>query len=387
MSAQELNVALIAGPMYDPLYESLPEFTRVTGVRVRIGFHGVHSELNAHLASFLESTRDVPYHLVSTHTKYAPSQRRFLAELPNDGLEDFFPAVLGMATMDGALFGLPRNIDAKLLHYRRDLVSQVPWAWDELVDTAGMLTGNGRHGFVLTGKDSGLFGIFYELAEMGGARLFPRDNVPQLNNQGGDWALRIISELYRSGSVPHAVVDWQFDEAHRYFRDGHAAMICDWPGYYASYCGDDSEVRGKFGLARMPAGPSGVHKAYAGSHTFALTTRGRDEPAAMELLRFLTSAERQLQEARRGSVPVRRSVLNAIREQDSNRWDLLEQVIAHDTLVPPRLSYYPEIEEILWRTVRSAMTGALGAGIALNDMERRIAECHLRNAQAGQYAS
>jgi multiple sugar transport system substrate-binding protein len=250
-----------------------------------------------------------------------------------------------------------------------------------------MLTGNGRHGFVLTGKDSGLFGIFYELAEMGGARLFPRDNVPQLNNQGGDWALRIISELYRSGSVPHAVVDWQFDEAHRYFRDGHAAMICDWPGYYASYCGDDSEVRGKFGLARMPAGPSGVHKAYAGSHTFALTTRGRDEPAAMELLRFLTSAERQLQEARRGSVPVRRSVLNAIREQDSNRWDLLEQVIAHDTLVPPRLSYYPEIEEILWRTVRSAMTGALGAGIALNDMERRIAECHLRNAQAGQYAS
>ena len=384
MPKPELQVALIAGPMYDPLYAALPEFTRQSGIEVKIGFHEVHPELNAHLASL----EDVPYHVISTHTKYAPSQRRFLAPLAEADGEDFFPALLEMARIDGRLCGLPRNIDAKLLHYRRDLVTAIPQTWDELSETAKKLSHDGHYGFVFTGKDSGLFGMFFELAEMGGARLFPADGVPQLNNPGGSWALETLRTLYASGAVPAATVGWQYDEAHKYFRDGLAAMICDWPGFYGSYCADDSKVRGNFGLSRMPAGPLGIQKAYAGAHTFALTTRGADHPGAHQLLQFLTAPGQQLREARQGSVPVRRSVMNEIRAQDSERWSLLEQVIDSDMLIPPRLAYYPEIEEILWRTVRSAITGEIEIGAALQHMEERITECHERHARTeGQHAS
>ncbi len=378
MADRELLVAFIAGSMYDSLYEALPEFSRQTGIGVKIGFHGVHPELNAHLASLAE----VPYHLISTHTKYAPSQRQIIGILPDAELNDFFRTLLEMAKIDGALCGLPRNIDAKLLHYRRDLVAKVPATWEELTETARRLTRAGRYGFVFTGKDSGLFGMFFELAEMAGARLFPADNVPQLNNDGGRWALGILQGLYQSGAVPPAIVDWQYDEAHRCFRDGEAAMICDWPGYYGAYCADGSKVRGKFGLARMPAGPLGVHKAYSGAHTFALTKRGTGDAGAHALLEFLTAPSQQLQEARHGSVPVRYSVMNEIRSQDSQRWVLLEQVIDSDMLIPPKLAYYPEIEEILWRTVRSAMTGEMEIEKALRQMEKRIIECHVRSARA-----
>jgi multiple sugar transport system substrate-binding protein len=384
MPDQKLLVALIAGPMYDPLYQSLAEFTRNSGIPVEVAFHGVHPELNAHLASLEE----VPYHLISTHTKYAPSQRRFLGVLPEVELDDFFPALTEMARIEGALYGLPRNLDAKLLHYRCDLVPKIPQTWDELQETARGLSRDGQFGFVFTGKDSGLFGMFFELAEMAGARLFPTDHHPQLNNEGGHWALQTIRDLHQSGAVPWSIVEWQYDEAHRCFRDGLAAMVCDWPGYYGSYCGADSKVRGRFGLARMPAGPLGVRKAYSGAHTFALTTRGVDHSGAHQLLQFLTAPNQQLQEARRGSVPVRRSVMNEIRGQDSERWGLLEQVIDSDMLIPPRLAYYPEIEEILWRTVRSAMTGEIDIEKALEQMEMRIVECHLRNARTEkQHAS
>ena len=384
MSEQELQVAFIAGPMYDLLYSTLREFSRHSGIQVKIGFRAVHPELNAHLASL----KDVPYHLVSTHTKYAPSQQRFLAPLEEKDFDDFFPALLEMARIDGRLFGLPRNIDVKLLHYRRDLVTAVPQTWDELCETAKKLSHNGRYGLVFTGKDSGLFGMFFELAEMGGARLFPADQVPQLNNPGGYWALQTLRTLYASGAVPPAIVDWQYDEAHKCFRDGLAAMICDWPGFYGSYCAHDSKVHGTFGLERMPAGPLGVHKAYSGAHTFALTARGADHAGAHQLLQFLTAPEQQLREARQGSVPVRRSVMNEIRGEDRQRWSLLEQVIDEDMLIPPRLAYYPEIEEILWRTVRSAMTGEIEIGAALRHMEQRITECHQQHARTeGQHAS
>src|ERR1700761_67411 len=101
MAAQELQVALIAGPMYDALYQTLPEFTRQTGIPVVIGFHGTHPELNAHLSG----VSDVQYHLVSTHTKYAPSQQHRLAPLRGEDVTDFYPALIQMATIGGDLYG------------------------------------------------------------------------------------------------------------------------------------------------------------------------------------------------------------------------------------------------------------------------------------------
>ena len=218
---------------------------------------------------------------------------------------------------------------------------------------------------------------------MGGAQLFPENNIPELTNAGGRWAIETIRELYRSGAVPAEVRDWHYDQAHQFFRDGHAAMICDWPGYYGAYCATDSKVRNKFKLARMPAGPRGLRRAYAGAHLFALTKRGIEQPGAHELLRFLTAPRQQLREARAGSVPVRRSVMQEIRGENSARWGLLEDVIAHDLVIPPRIDYYPEIEEILWRTVRAAMTGEMSTEAALSEIENEIAECHRRHEDAG----
>src|SRR5713226_3199911 len=109
----ELQVALISGPAYDPLYECLPPFTVATGVKVNVAFRGDHPALNHHLATLAE----VPYDLVSTHTKYAPS-------------------LLEFARVDGSLYSLPRNIDVRLLHFRTDLIDRPPATWDDLLDLA-----------------------------------------------------------------------------------------------------------------------------------------------------------------------------------------------------------------------------------------------------------
>src|SRR5438105_2119980 len=303
--SNELHVALISGPAYDPLYDCLPEFTSASEVQVKVGFRGDHPALNHHLAAL----KEVPYDLVSTHTKYAPSQLKFLAPIDNliesSWLDDFAPLLLELARVDDSLYSVPRNIDVRLLHYRTDLIDSPPATWDDLLAVArSKNTPPGCYGFIFPGRESGLFGTFFELAEMAGARLFPETLVPDIENGGGRWALQLLRTFYAEGLVPPELPRWHYDKIHECFRAGRAAMVGDWPGYYGLYRDAEvSRVHDRLGLSPYPVGPAGKSLAYGGGHTFALTRRGARRTEALELLLHLTASEQQLSEARQGCVP------------------------------------------------------------------------------------
>jgi multiple sugar transport system substrate-binding protein len=376
----ELQAALISGPAYDPLYACLPAFTAATGVKVNIAFSGDHPALNHHLANLA----DVPYDLVSTHTKYAPSQLEFLAPLDEllskEALEDFVPLLLELARVDGLFYGVPRNIDVRLLHYRTDLIDSPPATWDQLLSLARKLNRPPAcYGFIFPGRESGLFGTFFELAEMAGAKLFPDDLVPDIVNDGGRWALGFLRACYAEGLTPRELPEWHYDKVHECFRSGMAAMVGDWPGYYSLYRDTKtSAVHDRFGLSPYPAGPNDKSLSYGGGHTFALTRRGAQKPAALELLLHLTSTEQQLSEARQGCVPVRKSVMKQMQHEadaaNRARLTMLAQVIADQILIPPKFGRYPEVEEVLWRTVQQAYLGEIGIDEALESMTRQISQ-------------
>src|SRR5215210_6265247 len=331
--SKEVAVALVTGPAYDPLYERLRGFTEATGVKVSVGFGGDHPALNRHLASLAE----VPYDLVSTHTKYAPSQLDFLAPLDRlvgaDELEDFVPLILELASVGGSLYGVPRNIDVRLLHYRADLLRRPPATWDALLEEARRQNAPpGRYGFVFPGRESGLFGTFFELAEMAGARLFTETLVPDIQNEGGRWALRLLRSFYAEGLVPPELPRWHYDKVHECFREGRAAMVGDWPGYYALYRDASiSRVHDRLGLTPYPVGPAQKSLSYGGGHTFALTQQGVSKPEALRLLLHLTAYEQQMLEARNGCVPVRSSVMQQMQSEadaaNRERLAMLEKVI------------------------------------------------------------
>jgi len=382
-----LQVALIGGPAYDPLYDCLQRFTDATGIKVRVAFRGDHPALNQHLASLPE----VPYDLVSTHTKYAPSQLRFLAPL-NELIEpatlaDFMPLLLELARVEGSLYSLPRNIDVRLLHYRSDLIDAPPRTWDDLLGLAREQNAPDCYGFLFPGRESGLFGTFYELAEMAGAQLFPDDLIPDIENKGGRWALGFLRACYAEGLTPRELPEWHYDKVHECFRGGHAAMVGDWPGYYSLYRDAKiSAVHDRLGVSPYPIGPAGKSLSYGGGHTFALTKQGVTKPEALALLLYLTAPEQQLGEARQGCVPVRHSVMKQMQSEadETNRMRLamLEQVIAEHVLIPPKFARYPEVEEVLWRTVQLAFLGEIEIDDALNSMTKQISQIVVRDRRA-----
>ncbi len=379
----ELQVALISGPAYDPLYQCLPAFTETTGIKVNVAFRGDHPALNHHLATL----REVPYDLVSTHTKYAPAQTEFLAPLNEtidssglEDLDDFAPLLLELARVDGSLFSLPRNIDVRLLHFRTDIIDSPPATWDDLLDIARRLNSPPDcFGFIFPGRESGLFGTFFELAEMAGAQLFPENLVPDIENEGGRWALQFLRACYTEMLAPRELPDWHYDRVHECFRSGHAAMVGDWPGYYSLYRDPKiSAVHDRLGLSPYPVGPARKSLAYGGGHTFALTKQGAPKAEALKLLLYLTATEQQLGEARQGCVPVRRSVMKQMQseadEANRARLAMLEKVIAEHILIPPKFARYPEVEEVLWRTVQRAFLGQMEIDDALRYMTEQISQ-------------
>ncbi len=374
MPRKRLRLLLVGGPMYDPLYARLNEFSRRTGWDVGVVARLPHPALNARIAEEF-GTGTARYDLISTHTKYAPAQRQWLTPLDDDlgasALAEFHPRVVQLARIEGLLYGIPRNLDAKLLYYRTDLLEKVPESWEEFRRTAlHFARGPSLFGFAFPGRESGLFGHFFELQAMAGGRLFTAQMEPAFEDESGRWALGLLVNLYREGAAPPETPEWHYDEVAACFRGGHAAMTSDWPGGFYTYTDPAlCAVADRFDVALYPEGPAGRH-VYAGSHTFAIPTTVRDRPAALDLLRFLTSTESQLLEARLGSLPTRPEVLARVRAESSpgslqaRRWSLLEETTAA-ALFPPSHPSYPLMEDALWRAFRRAIIGELTVDAAL----------------------
>lgn len=369
-AASTLRVALVGGPMYDGLYDAIPEFERDSGVRVAVVARLPHPELNAFVKSACET--GAPLDVISTHTKYAPSQAAWLQPLdelmPDDLVTDLLPRPAELSTIEGRLFQIPRNLDVRLLHYRTDLIAHPPATWPELIDRAVTLTrglaATPFYGFLFPGRDSGLFGMFYELLVSAGGQLFDRDLQPAFDSDAGRWAVEQIADVHlKKRLTPRDLAHWHYDEISASFRAGHAAMVSDWPGSYHLYRDRlTCRVADRVGLALLPAGPAGLRAAYAGCHSFAMVRTAQNPDAAAALIRHLTSFEAQLGEARRGAIPCRAGALAAVRAEAAGdaaaaeRWRLLADTEPM-MIVPPRFAAYPQCEDALWRNVQRAMTG------------------------------
>ena len=379
-----LRILLVGGPMYDPLYSRLKAFEDRGEISVEVVATLPHPDLNQRIEEEF-SSGTATYDLISTHTKYAPSQKQWLTPLDHDldesELENFTPRTLKLARIDGLLYGVPRNLDVKLLYYRTDHMNEPPSSWEELRDEAARLKSDDLYGFVFPGKESGLFGHFFELHAMAGGRMFEDEGppTPRLNDEAGHWALILLKDLYER-AAPQEMPDWHYDEVAACFRRGKAAMSTDWPGGFYTYEDpEQSSVVGSYDVALYPEGRAGRF-VYSSSHTFAIPSTVRDRPAAIELLRFLTSRESQAFEAKLGTLPARSDSLRDARAEAGSlaerRWGLLEEA-QEAALIPPKHPNYPAVEDAIWQGVREVLLGNKGVAEALKDTEedaRRAAE-------------
>ena len=139
-----------------------------------------------------------------------------------------------------------------------------------------------------------------------------------------------------------------------------------------------TQAAGHVGLILLPKGPAGVRCAYAGGFTFAIPRSVQDLEGALTLLRFLTSYESHLLEARGGTLSTRSAVHQEIGESiepgllAEHRMHLLDETVSKYAIIPPKFPSYPQVEDTLWETVQAAILDKLTVDEALSSLERKM---------------
>jgi ABC-type glycerol-3-phosphate transport system substrate-binding protein len=217
---------------------------------------------------------------------------------------------------------------------------------------------------------------------MVGGDLFDEALHPTFNSEAGEWALAFLHRLHTVDRVtpPDLLGHWYNDEVSEGFRWGQVLMVGDWPGFYGLYQNRETcSVIDQFDVAVYPAGPAGLCRAYAGGHSFAVPKAARDPEGGFRLAQYFTSAEVQWQQASSGGhTPVRNSIFEKLKAtqtgRDAKRLAALEETINHYAMIPPKFSRYPQVEDVLWQGIQTAITGARSPKEALAFMEAQVGE-------------
>jgi multiple sugar transport system substrate-binding protein len=342
--SDKLRVALVGGPMYDALYAPFLD-------DVEVVVHADHPTLNRRVAEMVGAGERID--VLSTHGKYAPSQSQWLRPL-NDLVDTsaLAPKAVELCSYAGNVLCAPRNIDVRILWWRTDRMDAPPTKWGFLIRSDVV------YGF--TGRESGLFGFFFELMTGDGARLFDDDLRPTMTGPSAERCILAICELAKR--APADLPDWHYDQVDAALLDGRVDCAAAWPGGYDAIAA--SSLYDSLRPALYPGGYS-----YSGCHAWAIPTTCGDIERSADFVQNLSSFATQ---SREPGIPAHIEALAARTPRDAvdaERLVVTQETIATAMITYPHIDGFDAIEDAGWQAINAAIRGEIDPAAATQRMQ------------------
>ncbi|MGH7250797.1 MAG: ABC transporter substrate-binding protein, partial [Nitrospiraceae bacterium] len=278
---------------------------------------------------------------------------------------------------EGRLYAIPWYLDAGVLYYRRDLLERYgfvpPRTWPDLVRMTRAILDGERDpklkGFLWQGKQyEGLVCVATEFVRSNGSDLFAGDG------SRAEAALRFMRGLIVPEGITPLLVATADEEATRHlFGSGQAVFMRNWPYAWSLLQEEGSRVRGKIGLAPLPAFPGHRSVPTLGGWMLAIPKRAAHPREAQALIRFLTSGEIQREVALQiGYNPSRRTLYQDPVLLETRPWmAILDRVLA-EAKPRPISPYYLMLSQLWQPELSAALVGAKSAQAALDSAHRQV---------------
>lgn len=305
-----LHVLLAQSPWQQVIAPYVPEFERLTGVRLATEVYPQDK-----LWDVLESALKEPGRVDAFMTLPGLDGVRYLRagniQPVNDYLRDptltapeynwpdFFPRARAAMEIEGAILGPPVMGEYLALLYRKDVFRQyqvtVPRTLDELEAAARFLHrkpmgpgGAPGVGIVSRGKGADATSIYAAMLHALGGTWLDERSRPTINGPQSLAALGRLGRLLGTYAPPHvSTFDWQ--EASALFLQGKAAMYIEGSSVYLLLeRSGESRVAGKVGYALFPGGPAGPGTTIA-VRGLAIARRSANPKAAWLFLQWASS--------------------------------------------------------------------------------------------------
>ena len=308
--------------------------------------------------------------------------------VPDDVLAQHLPAIVKNNTIDGKLVAMPWYTDAGLLYYRKDLLAKhglpVPATYGDLVAEALTIQeaerAGGAHdiwGLVFEGNAyEGLTCNALEWVDAYGGAILGDEGQIVIDSPRA--ALALAQAASWVGTIaPPRVTRFVEEDARIAFQLGNAVFMRNWPYAWALLNADNSQLKGKVGVAPLPSGGAGgKHSAVLGGWQLAVSRYSKAQEAAIDLVKYLTSPAEQKRRAIAGAyAPTIEGLYKDPEVLAANPFfaDLgrtLEVAVARPASRAG--SSYSQLSTLFWEAAHSTLTGRGSAVDNLATLDERL---------------
>lgn len=260
-------------------------------------------------------------------------------------------APLESATYEDRLYAAPKNTNVQLLWYRTDLVDEPPQTWDELIETAQRLRGEGQPYQIVTmgAQYEGLVVLYNTITASAGGELVNEEGDEAVVDEGAVQALEILHRFATAGVTSPGFSNVMEDDARLAFQAGNGAFQLNWPFVYPAMQSDAPELAENVGWARYPAvDPDMPSRVTAGGFNLAVSAYSQHPQEAFEAALCLRSPEHQLFSAVNDGVPPTiESVYDA--PEMAEAYPMREVILAElrDAANRPRTPAYQNVSTVI----------------------------------------
>ncbi|HJC68614.1 MAG TPA: ABC transporter substrate-binding protein [Candidatus Brachybacterium intestinipullorum] len=267
------------------------------------------SDLNQQLAQGFASGSPADVFYLSTDAMAGYAANGSLAPYGDDVEDtgDYYPALLEAFTLEGHLYGLPKDVSTLALLINEELweaagltEDDIPTTWDELADVARRAASDGVAGLTMSTEYQRI-GAFMaaaggELVTEGTATADSAENIE---------ALEYVKSLVEDGALTFSA-DLGAGWGGEAFGAGSAVMVVEGSWITGAMANDYPDV--EYRVVELPEGPAGKGTLQF-TNAWGIAADSPRQEQAVELITFLTSAEQQMAFARAfGPMPSVQSV-------------------------------------------------------------------------------
>lgn len=213
---------------------------------------------------------------------------------------------LATATYEDKLFAAPKNTNVQLLWYRTDLVQQPPGTWDEMIQQALDLKGQGKPYEIITmgAQYEGLVVLYNTIVVSAGGHILNDEGTDVVFDDGAVRGLEILRKFATAGVTSPSFTNALEDDARLQFQGGNAAFQLNWPFVYPAMQEGAPDLAAKVKWARYPGVDAGTpSKVTIGGYNLAVSRYSKHPEEAFEAALCLRNAEHQKFSAINDGVP------------------------------------------------------------------------------------